>query len=127
LGFQIKCYAHIPCRPAFLEALIPILDPQTTHFDKRCTSISQSNQGRHILRFADGTTHEADLIVGADGIKSVARGFVVNNADNHLVFSNSVAYRGLVSAEALEFAGVKIDLRQKPICFVGNDKVGISL
>jgi salicylate hydroxylase len=110
-----------------LEALIPLLDPQITHLNKRCTFISQSNQGSHILQFADGTTHEADLVVGADGVKSVARGFVVNNEDNHLVFSNSVAYRGLVSAEALESAGVKTDLRQKPICFVGNDKVGISL
>ncbi|KAF9469670.1 FAD/NAD(P)-binding domain-containing protein [Collybia nuda] len=109
-------------RPAFLEALLPLLDPLITHFNKRCTSISCSDQGTHALHFADGTAHETDLVVGADGIRSVVRNFVVKNEPDPLVFSNTVAYRALVSADVLESAGVKTNLRQRPVCFVGDDR-----
>ncbi|KAF8899139.1 salicylate hydroxylase [Infundibulicybe gibba] len=109
-------------RPVFLEALMPLIDPSITHFDKRCTSISTTDSGSHVLHFADGTTYEADLVIGADGIKSVTRDFVSGNVPPPLGFTGTVAYRGLVENEALERAGVKTDLTIKPICWVGKDK-----
>lgn len=113
---------HLLYRPAFLEALLPLVDPSITHFNKRCTGISTTNAGRHVLHFSDGTTHEADMVVGADGIKSVTRNSVVGGNDR-LVFTNTVAYRGLVPTETLRDAGVKTDLALRPICWVGKDKV----
>ncbi|EEB99868.1 hypothetical protein MPER_00340, partial [Moniliophthora perniciosa FA553] len=32
---------------------------------------------RTVLHFSDETTHEADVVIGADGIRSVARNFVI--------------------------------------------------
>jgi salicylate hydroxylase len=96
------------------------VDPNITHFNKRCTSISKSST-RSTVHFSDGSTHEADVIIGADGIKSAVRGSVVT--DKHLAFTNTVAYRGLVSAQTLKDAGFKTNASVRPINFVGNDKV----
>ncbi|KIM88945.1 hypothetical protein PILCRDRAFT_245641 [Piloderma croceum F 1598] len=106
-------------RAAFLDALVELVDPNITHFNKRCTSISKSST-RSTVHFSDGSTHEADVIIGADGIRSAVRGSVVD--DKHLAFTNAVAYRGLVSAQTLKDAGFKTNASERPINFVGNDK-----
>ena len=110
-------------RAAFLDALVELVDPNITHFNKRCTSISKSST-RSTVHFSDGSTHEADVIIGADGIKSIVRGSVV--ADKRLAFTNTIAYRGLVSAQELRNAGFKTDASVRPINFVGIDKVRMS-
>ncbi|KAJ6582846.1 FAD/NAD(P)-binding domain-containing protein [Mycena sp. CBHHK59/15] len=96
-------------RPTFLAAVLPLVDPSTTHFNKRCTSISTSATGAHVIHFADGTTHETELVIGADGIKSATRNAVVGDR-KVLQFTNSVA------------DGVKTDLSKRLLCFVGIDK-----
>jgi len=107
-------------RAAFLDALVELVDPNITHFNKRCTSISKSSP-RSTVHFSDGNTYEADVIIGADGIKSAVRGSII--ASKHLAFTNTVAYRGLVSAQTLKDAGFKTNASARPINFVGNDKV----
>lgn len=98
--------------------------PNITHFNKRCTSISTSITGRPVVTFTDGTTYEADIVIGADGIKSVVRGAVVGDAPGkQAAFSNTVAYRGLVPIATLKAAGVKTDLSLHPVCFMGKDGV----
>ncbi|KAJ7273093.1 hypothetical protein C8J57DRAFT_1316692 [Mycena rebaudengoi] len=108
-------------RPAFLNAVLPLVDSKRTHFDKRCTAISAATSGTNVLHFADGTTHEADLIIGADGIRSVVREAVAGT-EKVLQFTNTVAYRGLVPTAALQRDGVKTDLTKRLLCFVGIDK-----
>ena len=67
-----------------------------------------------ILEFADGTTATADLLIGADGVRSAARKAMFeaaskDNGDNKAdikqyidaSFTGMFAYRSLVSAEAL--------------------------
>ncbi|WP_312876518.1 FAD-dependent monooxygenase [Streptomyces bohaiensis] len=49
-----------------------------------------------VLRFADGTEHRADVVVGADGIRSVVRSAL---AADDPVFSGQFMYRGLVPAQ----------------------------
>jgi hypothetical protein len=110
-------------RPAYLEALIPLLDPSVTAFNKRLKSLTQSPSGRNILHFTDGATHEADLVIGADGIKSVSRIAVVGEGNNNLGFSNTHAYRGLVPIDTLLAAGVKPDKVQLPLIWTGVGKV----
>lgn len=50
------------------------------------------------VAFADGSSRDADLVVGADGIRSVTRGAL---AGDPLVFSGLGAFRALVPADRL--------------------------
>jgi hypothetical protein len=81
----------------------------------------------HCLHFADGTQYEAELVIGADGIKSATRGAVVGTENNVLQFTNTVAYRGLVSTEKLKQDGLKTDLGKRIWNFIGIDKVGVPI
>ncbi|OCH96306.1 FAD/NAD(P)-binding domain-containing protein [Obba rivulosa] len=112
-------------RASYIDALVHLFDPNLAHFNKRCTAvnISPHNPSRYVLHFTDGTTHEADVVLGADGIKSAVRSAVTGEPSAaRVAFSNTVAYRGLVPWKTIEEAGVKTDLTCRPICFVGHDK-----
>ncbi|KAI0673685.1 FAD/NAD-P-binding domain-containing protein [Trametes maxima] len=111
-------------RAAFLDALVRVVDPRATHFNKRCVGLAAApaNPRRVTVRFADGSTHEADVVLGADGIRSSVRDFVVGGVGRRAAFSNTVAYRGLIPRAALTAAGFKTDVAVSPACFVGPDK-----
>ncbi|KAI0363533.1 FAD/NAD(P)-binding domain-containing protein [Pilatotrama ljubarskyi] len=111
-------------RAAFLDALVGAVDPRTTHFNKRCTSISDSptNPARVIVHFADGSTQEADVVLGADGIRSTVRDYVLGEVGKSVAFSNTVAYRFLIPHAALKAAGFKTDVSDTPACFMGPSK-----
>ncbi|KAF7359260.1 Salicylate hydroxylase [Mycena sanguinolenta] len=111
-------------RPAFLDAVMHLLpDTSRTHFNKRCTSISTTESGTHCIHFADGTTHEADLVIGADGIKSVSRSAVeLNPEKRRLQFTNTVAYRGLVPITTLRQEGTTTEFDTRLCSFIGIDK-----
>ena len=51
------------------------------------------------LEFADGRSAEADLVIGADGVRSVVRRFVTGGED--AVYSGTSAFRGIVPVETL--------------------------
>src|SRR5262249_16085503 len=80
-------------RVALIEFLANALPYGIVHTGHRCTSFEQdANSAR--VSFASGTTVDADLVVGADGIHSELRPYVSPPTDP--VFSGSVAYRGVV-------------------------------
>ncbi|VDB99847.1 unnamed protein product [Peniophora sp. CBMAI 1063] len=114
-------------RAGFLEALADNIDHSmiTEHFKKRCTRIRRLEQGQMCLEFADGTTHEADIVIGADGLKSTVRRFVLGlpegARDESLVFTRTAAYRGLVPIEELRAADAKTNFLQS-LCWYGQDK-----
>ncbi|KAF9255697.1 salicylate hydroxylase, partial [Marasmius fiardii PR-910] len=109
-------------RSACLDGLISVLDPSITQFNKRCTSVSITESGRTRIQFSDDTTYDADLVIGADGIRSVTRTFVVGEDTRSLVFANTAAYRGLVPWEDLVRTGIQTELSDRPTCFVGAGK-----
>jgi salicylate hydroxylase len=87
--------------------------------------VGHASSGRQVLHFADNTTYEADLVIGADGIRSTTRNAVVGGG--HLSFSNTYAYRGLIPIDTLKTAGLKTEVEYRPHCWVGLGSVSISL
>ena len=74
-----------------------------------------------VLRFADGTTATADGVIGADGIHSYTREFMMGKEEAKPTFSGSVAYRGLIPMDlAIEKLGAEIAQNASMICGPGN-------
>ncbi|KAK0215062.1 salicylate hydroxylase [Armillaria fumosa] len=109
-------------RPVFLDAVVGLLDSSIVHFNKRCVSII-SSETTTVISFSDGTTHEADVVIGADGVRSVTRNYVVGEGiQNNMVYTNTIAYRGLISLEDLKAAGLQTELSTRPVMFAGLNK-----
>jgi salicylate hydroxylase len=81
-------------------ALLRLVGPRPLRLGHRLTGVSRAGDGGDdmILTFADGTTHRADLVVGADGIHSVVRESLVRDTP---VFSGLGVFRGLVLVDRL--------------------------
>jgi salicylate hydroxylase len=77
------------------HALAGRLVDNVLHLGRRLTGVEE-RPGRAVLRFDDGSTYSADVVVGADGIHSVVREALAADAP---VFSGQTIYRGLVPGE----------------------------
>lgn len=115
-------------RADFLDAIIPHMPKQNVHFSKRLEAIEEQDD-QVILHFNDGSQHECDYLIGADGIRSVARQYVL--ASHHLPpvdprFSGTWAYRGIIShasfKEALQQVNGDTDLADIPQMLLGKNK-----
>lgn len=80
-------------RADLLDLFVNELPARICHFNKTCTGVSTEGD-RAVATFADGTSHEADLIVGADGVRSVVRRTLFGDGD--LRWTGHQAYRALV-------------------------------
>jgi 2-polyprenyl-6-methoxyphenol hydroxylase-like FAD-dependent oxidoreductase len=58
------------------DLLLDSLDPGTVHWGHKLTHAEPLGEGTHRLHFADGSTADADLVVGADGAWSKVRRLV---------------------------------------------------
>lgn len=83
-------------RRDFIEALLSVLPEGMVQLGHRLETIEDKG-GHSVLTFANGETVEADLVVGADGIKSVVREQLFS--DKGPVFSGEHAYRVVISAD----------------------------
>ena len=83
-------------RGDFIEALLGVLPEGMVHLGHKLKTIEDKG-GRSVLNFTNGKTVEADLVVGADGIKSVVREQLFS--DKGPVFSGEHAYRVVISAD----------------------------
>lgn len=79
-------------------ALVEAVDPAALELGRRLVGTTDEN-GEIELRFADGTTTTADVVIGADGIHSRVRHILFG--DQPLHFTGRVAYRGIIPAEDL--------------------------
>ncbi|MCY3988417.1 MAG: FAD-dependent monooxygenase, partial [Gammaproteobacteria bacterium] len=75
------------------------LQPDALVLDRELTAVSKDSEGAYALGFADGSQANADLLIGADGLKSTVRRAVFSEPEPE--FSGFVARRGLVTREEL--------------------------
>ena len=87
---------HLIHRGDFIDALLSVLPQGMVHLGHKLETIEDKG-GRSVLTFTNGKTVEADLVVGADGIKSVVREQLFSNKGP--VFSGEHAYRAVISAD----------------------------
>ncbi|MGW4105000.1 FAD-dependent monooxygenase, partial [Streptomyces sp. NPDC004976] len=92
-----QTHTHLIHRGDFIEALMGVLPAGMVHLGHKLESV-QDKGDRSVLTFADGKTVEADLVVGADGIKSVVRRELFG--DQGPVFAGEHAYRAVISLDA---------------------------
>jgi salicylate hydroxylase len=83
-------------RRDFIEALLGVLPEGMVQLGHRLETIEDKG-GRSVLTFTNGETADADLVVGADGIKSTVREQLFS--DKGPVFSGEHAYRVVISAD----------------------------
>ena len=79
----------------FLAANLPVGIVHTGH---RAVGFEQTGDTARV-KFANGTTVEADVVVAADGIHSELRPYVF--APSRPVFHGTISYRGLIARERL--------------------------
>lgn len=82
------------------EALCLAVGQAPLRLGHQVTGVEERGAGARVV-FADGLTQDADLVVGADGIRSVARAVL---ASDTLVYSGLAAFRGLVQTARLPAA-----------------------
>lgn len=89
-------------RAHLIEALKKNVPDSKVSFGKRLESLEWSGEkGCYKLSFLDGTSAEADIVVGCDGIKSVVRQQHLGLGD-HPIYSGQMVYRGYVSYDDLK-------------------------
>lgn len=89
-------------RGELLAMLLSAFPSERVHVDHRCVAIEQDQDGVRI-RFDHDRDVVADLVVGADGIHSTVRDYVVE--PEKPLFSGCCAYRGLLPWEVMKQIG----------------------
>jgi 6-hydroxynicotinate 3-monooxygenase len=75
-----------------------VVTPGTIHFDHRLSALHEASDGVR-LTFDTGKTVEADIVVGADGIRSKVRESLLGDAPPRFV--GAAAYRAIFPADRL--------------------------
>lgn len=96
---EIETYGlttHLIHRGDFIDALLGVLPPDMVQLGHAAEAITDQGD-RATITFANGTQITADLVIGADGIKSVVRKQLFSDKDP--VFSGEHAYRTVIPVE----------------------------
>jgi salicylate hydroxylase len=64
-------------RAAFSRELLADVPPSRMHASKKLNTIDRKSDGTVVMRFTDNTTHESDILIGADGIHSRVRQLIL--------------------------------------------------
>jgi salicylate hydroxylase len=87
------------------------------HLNAHCMAVSSDARGA-VARFGDGKEVEADVIIGADGIKSIVRASLFGEAPAR--FTEQIGWRGIVPIECVPAQiGPDKSVRIDPMEYVG--------
>lgn len=95
--YDVFTKTHLIHRGDFIDALIGVLPPEMVHLGHRASGIVDHGSSATVT-FTNGNSVTADLIVGADGIRSTIREQLFSKQEP--VFAGEHAYRAVVPAEA---------------------------
>ncbi|KAF5018797.1 hypothetical protein F66182_9215 [Fusarium sp. NRRL 66182] len=84
-------------------ALLKEVDPAKIRLSKKLTHIEKLPSGRVLIRFEDGDTDQVDLLVAADGIRSVVRSFTFPS--HKIKYNGQSAYRTIISKSEVNALG----------------------
>lgn len=88
-------------RSDFLGALVDLIPKECTHLNKKFVDLKQHDEGV-TMYFEDGTTAEADYVIGCDGIKSKVKTTVFPDEPTKATYSGMYGYRALIPMEVME-------------------------
>src|SRR3954452_13450202 len=94
--YEGTTHTHLIHRGDFIDALVGVLPEGMVRLGHKLETVEDRGE-RSVLAFANGATVEADLVIGADGIRSVVRAQLFG--DQQPVFSGERAYRVVISAD----------------------------
>jgi salicylate hydroxylase len=106
--FAGQANTYLIHRGDFIEALLGVLPEGMVHLGHKLEKIEEKD-GRPVLTFTNGKSVSADLVVGADGIKSVVREQLFSRKGP--VFSGEHAYRAVISTDKAQGLVVDDNLR----------------
>lgn len=87
---------YVAHRADLLEAVKAAVPAEWLRLGKRCVEVTERDEDV-LLRFEDGSTSTADLVIGADGVHSVVRAAVAGPGEAEA--SGMCAYRALVPVD----------------------------
>lgn len=115
-------------RADFLDSILKQIPREHCYFNKKLTSIEETEK-EIILHFQDGTSAQADYVIGADGIRSEVRSYVLKSQGLEMLhpqFTGTWAYRGIIKyqdfKQAIEQAELDPQLADVPQMLLGKDK-----
>jgi FAD-dependent urate hydroxylase len=91
------------CRADLLETLLNKLGDNVIHIGTRCTGFRQDNMGVTAL-FENGSQVRGDVLIGADGIKSIIRRQVCG--EKKLRYAGYTVWRGVTEFKLAESVGL---------------------
>lgn len=103
-GQRLTSIVH---RAAFLRELLGTVPPERMHASKKLEHIERGENGPVTLRFADGSTHECDILVGADGIHSTVRKYVLGE-NNPAAQPRNAGWWAIMALKPYELARASI-------------------
>ncbi|CRG88311.1 UNC93-like protein C922,05c [Talaromyces islandicus] len=91
-------HLHARCfRSVLQKALLSIVDKSRLRLSSRLVKVVESASKTLSLHFEDGFVDEVDLLIGADGVRSVVRKFAF--PDHKISYIGRTAYRAILPAE----------------------------
>lgn len=90
-------------RTDFLEELAKLVPESNIEFQKELVDVVEghNDEDKLVLKFGDGTTAEADVVLGCDGIRSRVRQLILgpDNPASYPSYSHKFAFRTLIPME----------------------------
>lgn len=86
-------------RADLLDLLVGTLPPDISHFGTEVVSVTNEAAGGATIHFADGTSEHADLVVGADGVRSAVQASLFGPTSPR--YTGNMCFRALVPTDGV--------------------------